>query len=937
MIMKNVRLLLPFILFALTSQAQEVKPNYIPQTVIVKFKPKNLKSNMIAIDTSKDKLQTFINSLQPTSVKKKFPHATPPSKPNDVDITTIYEIKYSKDYPVERVATYLASFGDVQYAQPLYSENSNSLYTPNDPSFGTQWYLNKINIQLAWDKCKGDTNVVIGISDTGVDIFHEDLSSQIKYNWADPIDGIDNDGDGYIDNFRGWDLMNNDNNPDYSVNTANYGHGTSMAGISSAKVNNAKGIAGVGFNCKMLPVRGSSYDAIMYLAEHGSSIINCSWEDGLRQALPLYQDYIDYATFNKNALVVCAAGNTERQIFFYPASYNHAISVAATTETDQVWTPTNGGCISGSTYGFKIAASAPGVSIYTTNAGNSYIRTYCGTSLSSPIFAGIAGLVRSYYPSYSALQAGEQVRVTADNIDTIAFNAPYKKLLGHGRVNALNALTDSLKPSIRLVDYSITGLYDDLVRGGDTAILKGSFVNYLHKVKNITVSISDYNGYFAQVEPGRVIDSLGMMDTLKNFELRFSLKKTIPYDATVALQITYDLPNGFHDVQFVTMSANPSYLPLIANNISTSVTSVGSIGTAFVSNIEGLGFQYKNSPLLYNGIPTSGGKNIYNGLVLAKDTGEIILNYGSSSDFTTETYPDYVTTDSSISIVSSYNGRYKTNVDFNFKINQRATSWLKDSSFVIYEYDIINKSFNVIDSMYAGLIMDWGVSNPFLNKAEVNVYKKYGYVYSIEQNQPYVGIKVLKGDSINHYLIEVSDTAHELINVKDFNGFSKVDIFNGLTHSKTKLSLTNNTADDIIQMINIKAKNIKIGDTLHVAFALFVASKEQNIQSVVSRAEYRYKQSHGDTTNSKEIQISKLKLIPNITSGSIVTASFEALNKGMCTITISNNEGKTVKEIYQAIETGNNTITISGIKQAGMYYVTVKLKDYACTEKFIKQ
>jgi len=935
--MKRLWFLVLCLLFVFEIQGQIKNGTYTPQTIIVKFKPQKLKSSINSINSNRQKLQTFINRLLPTSTKKKYPLSKLPAKPNDVDLSNIYEIKYAKPFPVETVVKYLSSFTEIEYAQPDF-DCSVSLYDANDTYFANAWHIKKTKVNLAWDVCKGDTNVVIGISDTGFDMFHEDLIGQIKYNWADPINGLDDDGDGYIDNFKGWDIKNNDNNPMYENIGDDYAHGTTVAGLAAAKNDNAKGVSGVGFNCKFLPVRGSSYNAIVYLADHGAKVINCSWEDGLRAPYNLYKDIIDYATFNRDALVICACGNSANSVTLYPASYEHSLSIAGTTINDEIWTPQNAGSKGGSSYGFTVDLSAPATNVYTTSVGNTYFKGgNNGTSFSSPICAGIAGLIRSKYQKFSALQTGEQLRVTSDNIDTIAYNAPYKKLIGRGRANAYRAIIDSITPSIRIVDYTITGLTGDLVRGGDTAILRGSFVNYLNKAKNIIVTVSDYNGYFAQVDAGSIIDSLGTMDTLYNFELRFVLKKIIPYDATVALQLTYDMANGFHDIQFVTLRANPSYLPLSANNIITSVTSVGSIGYAFVSENEGLGFTYKNQPMLYTGMPSLRGKYINSGLVIARDTSKILLNYGSTGSFTTVHYPDYQNTDSTISIESSFNGRDENDVNFNFKINQRATSWLQDSSFVIYEYDIINTSFNSIDSMYTGLIMDWGVSNPFYNKADVNVFNKYGYVYSLEQNQPYVGIKVLQGNIVNHHLIEVYDTIKEIINVRDFDGFSKTDVFKGLTISKPSLSLTKAQADDIIQMVSVKSKNIKIGDTVHVAFALFVASKEQNIPAVVSRSEYRYKQYHNELTKAEDPQISKMKVIPNITSSNFVTVSFESKTKGNCKIIVTDNLGKTIKELNQEVDSGLNSIRISGLKQAGLYYIVVTMNDFSCTEKCIKQ
>ena len=935
--MKKVILFIAFTVLFLGMKAQKTSVSFVPKTVIVKFKKKNLKSFTPSTDTSIGSLQQFITSLNPLSIAKKFPHSKLPSQPNDVDLSSIYTIRYSENFPVDKVVNYLSSFEGVEYAQPDYSQGI-SLYIPNDTYVPNQWYLDKMGVKLAWDICKGDTNVVIGISDTGVDIYHEEFVNQIKYNWADPVNSIDDDGDGYTDNFYGWDLISNTRTP-FATGAEN-SHGTTVAGFSSAEVDNNKGIAGIGYHCKMLPVRGSSYDAIIYLADHGASIINCSWHDGLFKPMPLFKDIIDYATYNRDALVVCASGNSDNQFTYYPASYEHAMSVTGTTINDEKWTPSNGNSGGGATYGFNVDVSAPSSNIYTTNISNSYMKGgNNGTSFSAPIFSGIAGLVKSHFPKYNALQVGEQVRITADNIDTIEYNKKngFSKLIGHGRVNAYKALIDTLKPSTRLVNYTLKGLYHEIVRGGDTAVLKGSFVNYLHKAKKITVSISDYNGYFEQVTPCRVIDSLGMMDTLKNFELQFSLKKSIPYDATVAVQLTYDMPNGFHDLQFVTLRANPSYLPLTANGLTSTVSAVGSIGYAFISSKEGEGFKYKNNSILYSGIPSPDNKTIYSGLVLAKDTAKVLLNYGPNSDYTTQDFPDYQNTDSTVSVVCSYNAKYKSGIDFNFKINQRATSWLKDSAFVIYEYDIINTSLQDIDSMRAGLLMDWTISNPFVNKAEVNVLRKYGYVYSMEPNQPYVGIKALRGNDVNQYMIQVYDTTKELVKTTDADLLSRKDVYNSLTHSKTAQTFVKFPADDIIQVIGVKAKNIKMGDTVHVAFALFVASKEQTVSSVVTRAENRFFQAHPELVTSNEQSISQFKIVPNITQSGSVSVIFESAISADVLVSVTDNEGKTISQIHQHVNPGTNAIQVSGMKQSGIYYITVKNNTYSVTEKCIKQ
>ena len=828
----------------------------------------------------------------------------------------------------------------MEWVQPVYP--NQILLNVNDPSVGNQWYLDTVKAKKAWDISKGDTNVVIGISDTGFDIFHEDLKDQIKYNWTDPINGEDDDNDGYIDNFRGWDFKNNDNNPDHDVSDIK--HGTIVAGIAGGKPNNSKGIAGLGYNCKLLPVKSyissagiiKDYESMVYLADHGAKVINSSWGGYTFQ--PLGQDIIDYITYNRDALIVCAAGNLSVPYYIYPASYVNAFSVAGTNTKNMFWVPNKVGG-NGSGYGFKIDVAAPAVSMYSTNGGNSYISGQAGTSFAAPIVSGIAGLIRSKYHHYSAQQTAELIRITADNIDTIAENAPYRKLMGKGQVNAYRALIDSVTPSIRLVDYEIKGLHGNIVRGGDTAILRGSFVNYLHPTRNVIVSITDYNGYLASVNKGSIIDTLGTMDTVKNFEVMFIMKKNIPYDASVALLLNYANTDGYSDWQFVTLQANPSYLPISSGDISSTVTATGSIGYTYVSGREGNGFNYKNKPLLYSSLPTIGGKTIYSGLILAKDTGKILLNYGSTSDYSIDSYPEYENTDSSVSIVSSYNAKYLTGIDFNFKINQKVTAWPGDSSFLIYEYDIINTSFSKIDSMYSGLMMDWGVSNQFVNKAVVNVKEKCGYVYSIEPESPFVGIKVLRGDQVNHHLIEMTDTTGEIVKTNDFDGMSKLDIFNSMIFPKPKLNLTNVIADDIVQMISVKSKDIAKGDTLKIAFALFAASDEQNISSVTSRAELRFKQMNKISleANLTAQLLDNLTISPSIVLKPYVNVQFNSIKKGIGIIKLIDGSGKTLNQEKINIIEGENTFVVSGLNHSGLFVISIECEGSVIYDKCIRE
>ena len=146
-----------------------------------------------------------------------------------------------------------------------------------------QWGPQKIEAPLAWDFSKGDPSVVVAVVDWGVDLQHPDLATKLWTNPGEIADnGIDDDGNGCIDDVYGWDFANDDNDPQ-----DDYGHGTHCAGIAAAATDNGVGIAGVGFNSRTMAVKvgdGATGKAaysdiasgIMYAADNGAKVINMS-------------------------------------------------------------------------------------------------------------------------------------------------------------------------------------------------------------------------------------------------------------------------------------------------------------------------------------------------------------------------------------------------------------------------------------------------------------------------------------------------------------------------------------------------------------------------------------------------------------------------------------------------------------------------------------
>lgn len=253
---------------------------------------------------------------------------------------------------------------NVEYAEPNYI--IHALMTPNDKFFGQQWYMPKISAPDAWNISTGSSSVIIAVLDTGLDYNHPDLAQNVWSNPGEiPGNGIDDDKNGLIDDVRGWDFINNTNDP-----MDDEGHGTAVSGLIGAVGNNGKGIAGLMFTAKLMPLKvmdftgsgdvGAVISAIQYAMQKGANIANCSFGFTGKPSKAL-QDAIAGAP---NILFSCASGNEKSNDDAspeFPASYDNAniISVASTGKSDQLSSFSNFGAGS-------VDLAAPGEDIFST-------------------------------------------------------------------------------------------------------------------------------------------------------------------------------------------------------------------------------------------------------------------------------------------------------------------------------------------------------------------------------------------------------------------------------------------------------------------------------------------------------------------------------------------------------------------------------------------
>jgi type VII secretion-associated serine protease mycosin len=317
--------------------------------------------------------------------------------------------------------------GLVDYAEPNYRMKVS--FTPNDPKTGGssgQYGLALMGLDKAWNLGLGDSRVIIGVVDTGADLKHPDLVKQFV--------------PGYNVITKGAESPMDDN-----------GHGTHVSGIAAAEADNGIGIAGVAPHCKVMPVKaldrkgeGNTYDiaeGIYWAVDHGARVINLSL--GGRGASQALRDAVDYAV-SKRVVLVAAMGNGDENGVgqnwpTFPASYSGVIAVGAVDKQRTVTEFSNwGSWISVVAPGNDILSTMPTYPVFQTTT-NGYQQNYDmmpGTSMASPMVAGVCALILSRYPAMTPAQVKAKLETTARHLGDAGFNEKY----GYGLVDAFRAV-----------------------------------------------------------------------------------------------------------------------------------------------------------------------------------------------------------------------------------------------------------------------------------------------------------------------------------------------------------------------------------------------------------------------------------------------------------------------------------------------------------------
>jgi hypothetical protein len=360
------------------------------------------------------------------------------------------------------LATYQSLSQDRSLNKVFVNSMGEYILTPNDPQYSQQWYMEQtsdadIDIEDAWNITTGSNTIVVGILDSGTDWDHEDLGlgtdtyQNIFLNtgedaWTNPNNpstgnGIDDDGNGFIDDWKGWDFVNSNNDA-----RGPFWHGTHVAGIVGAKTNNGTGIAGIaggnnGQGSLLMNIGVGDFapsgaildDAILYASDNGADIIQLSLTVPQTPAI----DAALQTAYNNGVFIVCASGNgSSSTTISYPSSNANVLSVGASNQTDTFANFSNRGP--------DLDMAAPGVGIRSTQNGNTYANSD-GTSFAAPMVSGTVALMRSVAPNMNNEAVENALKCTADEVGGYNYNwnpaePGHSQQLGHGRLNTHDAV-----------------------------------------------------------------------------------------------------------------------------------------------------------------------------------------------------------------------------------------------------------------------------------------------------------------------------------------------------------------------------------------------------------------------------------------------------------------------------------------------------------------
>lgn len=571
---------------------------------------------------------------------------------------------------------------------------------PDDSDYNLLWALPRIQAPQAWDQQRGEGEIVIAVVDTGADLDHPDLAGALWINQAEAAGtpGVDDDGNGWIDDLHGYDLQDGDADP--SAEAGDLSHGTHTAGTAACMTDNGTGVACPAWEARLMVVRAGhsvsinrGAEGIWYAARSGADVISCSFGG---DSYSNFEREVVAAAQDLGCLVVASAGNAGTDRLHYPGAYPGVLCVASTDPDDHK--------LPSSQYGWWVDLAAPGSSIWSTvmNGGYAY---KSGTSMATPLVASLAALVWSRDPQEDGWQVQARVKASCDNID--ALNPSFAGELGSGRVNALRLVSEEAR-ALRLAGWVLdepdgNGFADP----GETVELGLQLAGVLGTLQGLQLQAGLPAGGGTMLDGSITAGTLaeGQLLDLGADPLRLQLSTELEPGEVLRIEVACSADDGFSELLQIELPVAPLYATHGNSELVLSLDGRGRLGyhDFEVNQPRGDGLRW----------PATSPSHLYHGtLVITRDDGQVTHGssylIGESTEFVTSPGGEVRLHREGEMLVSE--AEYGSPELPGLLIGQRALS-PDGGDWLLLEWSFHNGGDAIIDGFQPGLWLDLDIAS----------------------------------------------------------------------------------------------------------------------------------------------------------------------------------------------------------------------------------